>query len=120
MAWLEPVSLKGPYARLEPLSQDQCEGLDRGGEGWRTVEALVTPPFRASEDMRKGDRPPAWVAGGGPMMPWTVFDADGTISGMTTYIMSTRRTGGSENRLGPGMPRRAAQRGSIPSANCCC
>ncbi len=38
MAFLEPVTLQGAHARLEPLSQDQCDGLVeavRDGELWK-------------------------------------------------------------------------------------
>jgi len=27
MAWLEPTTLEGPHARLEPLSRDHTDGL---------------------------------------------------------------------------------------------
>jgi N-acetyltransferase len=85
MAWLEPVSLSGPYARLEPLSQDHCDGLTeavKDGELWKLWYTFIPYP----KDMRKEiDRRLALQASG-TMMPWTVFDADGSISGMTTYM----------------------------------
>src|ERR1044072_9142940 len=43
MAFLEPVTLKGAHARLEPLSQDQCDGLGeavRDGELWKLWHTL--------------------------------------------------------------------------------
>ena len=64
MPWLEPVSLKGPYARLEPLSQDQCEGLTeavKDGELWKLWYTCDSARRRHAQ----GDRPPAWVAGVG-------------------------------------------------------
>src|ERR1700730_7116842 len=85
MSWLEPVSLKGPYARLEPLSQDQCEGLTeavKDGELWKLWYTSVP----RAEDMRKEIDRRLGLQASVAMMPWTVYDADGTISGMTTYM----------------------------------
>jgi RimJ/RimL family protein N-acetyltransferase len=85
MAWLGPVSLRGAHARLEPLSQDHCEGLSeavKDGELWKLWYTFVPRP----EDMGKEiDRRLALQAAGS-MLPWTVFDADGKIAGMTTYM----------------------------------
>src|SRR3979490_797193 len=85
MPWLEPVALSGRYAQLKPLSQDHCAGLSeagRDGELWRLWYTSVPGP----EDMRKEiDRRLALQAAGS-MLPWTVFDADGQIAGMTTYM----------------------------------
>jgi RimJ/RimL family protein N-acetyltransferase len=85
MPWLEPVSLSGRHAQLKPLSQDHCAGLTeavRDGELWKLWYTSVPRP----EDMRKEiDRRLALQAAGS-MLPWTVFDADGRIAGMTTYM----------------------------------
>jgi N-acetyltransferase len=85
MPWLEPVSLRGAHARLEPLSQDHCDGLTeavKDGELWKLWYTSVPKP----EDMRKEiDRRLALQAAGA-MLPFTVFDADGKIAGMTTYM----------------------------------
>jgi RimJ/RimL family protein N-acetyltransferase len=85
MPWLEPVSLSGPHAQLKPLSQDHCAGLTeavRDGDLWKLWYTSVPRP----EDMRKEiDRRLALQAAGS-MLPWTVFDADGKIAGMTTYM----------------------------------
>ena len=85
MPWLEPVPLSGPHAQLKPLSQDHCAGLSeavRDGELWTLWYTSVPRP----EDMRKEiDRRLALQAAGS-MLPWTVFDADGRIAGMTTYM----------------------------------
>jgi RimJ/RimL family protein N-acetyltransferase len=85
MAWLEPVSLKGPHARLEPLSQDQCDGLTEAvmdGELWKLWYTFVPRP----EGMRKEIDRRLGLQASGAMLPWTVFDADGKIAGMTTYM----------------------------------
>jgi RimJ/RimL family protein N-acetyltransferase len=85
MPWLEPLALGGPHAQLKPLSQDHCAGLSeavRDGELWKLWYTSVPRP----EDMRKEiDRRLALQAAGS-MLPWTVFDADGKIAGMTTYM----------------------------------
>ena len=52
MTWLEPVTLQGPHARLEPLSQDHHDGLVeavRDGELWKLWYTFVPKP----EDMHK-------------------------------------------------------------------
>jgi N-acetyltransferase len=85
MAWLEPVSLRGAHARLEPLSQEHCEGLIeavKDGELWKLWYTFVP----RAEDMRKEIDRRLGLQAAGSMLPWTVFDADGTIAGMTTYM----------------------------------
>ncbi len=85
MAWLEPITLQGPHARLEPLSQDHCDGLVeavKDGELWKLWYTFVPKP----EDMRKEIDRRLGLQTAGSMLPWTVFDADGRIAGMTTYM----------------------------------
>ncbi|WP_029587318.1 GNAT family N-acetyltransferase [Bradyrhizobium sp. URHD0069] len=85
MAWLEPVSLRGAHARLEPLSQEHCEGLIeavKDGELWKLWYTFIP----RAEDMRKEIDRRLGLQAAGSMLPWTVFDADGTIAGMTTYM----------------------------------
>jgi RimJ/RimL family protein N-acetyltransferase len=85
MAWLEPVTLQGPHARLEPLSSHHCDGLTeavRDGELWKLWYTFVPKP----EDMRKEIDRRLCLQASGSMLPWTVFDADGKIAGMTTYM----------------------------------
>ena len=85
MAWLAPVTLQGPHARLEPLSHEHAEGLreaTRDGELWRLWYTAVPSPegMTAEIDRRLG------LQRAGSMLPWTVFDAAGRIVGMTTYM----------------------------------
>jgi len=85
MPWLEPVTLSGPYAQLKPLSRDHVDGLTeavRDGELWKLwYTAIPTPDGMGKEiDRRLG------LQKAGAMVPWTVFDADGRIAGMTTYM----------------------------------
>ncbi len=85
MTWLDPVALAGPHARLEPLSHAHRDGLAeavRDGELWRLWYTSIPAPDRmaAEIDRRLG------LQEAGTMLPFTVFDADGRIAGMTTYM----------------------------------
>src|SRR5438876_10563673 len=85
MPWLEPVSLSGPHAQLKPLSQDHCEGLTeavKDGELWKLWYTFIPK----AEDMRKEVDRRLVLQAAGSMLPFTVFDADGNIAGMTTYM----------------------------------
>lgn len=80
-----PVTLTGPHARLEPLSQDHREALVDAvadGELWKLWYTTVPAPDRMGVeiDRRLGLRE------AGSMNPFTVFDADGRVAGMTTYM----------------------------------
>ncbi|WP_431265483.1 GNAT family N-acetyltransferase [Roseateles chitinivorans] len=80
-----PVSLTGPHARLEPLSPDHREALVDAvadGELWKLWYTSVPTPERmgAEIDRRLGLRD------AGSMNPFVVFDADGRVAGMTTYM----------------------------------
>jgi RimJ/RimL family protein N-acetyltransferase len=85
MTWLKPVSLGGPHARLEPLSQDHCDGLTeavRDGALWNLWYTSVPRP----EDMTKEIDRRLGLQTAGTMLPFTAFDGDGKIAGMTTYM----------------------------------
>jgi RimJ/RimL family protein N-acetyltransferase len=85
MTGLEPVSLQGPHARLEPLSQDHCDRLTEAvtdGELWKLWYTSIPRP----EDMAKEIERRLALQAGGAMLPFTVFDADGQIAGMSTYM----------------------------------
>jgi N-acetyltransferase len=85
MAWLEPITLQGPHARLEPLSRDHCGGLIeavKDGELWKLWYTFVPKP----EDMDKEIGRRLGLQAAGSMLPWTVFDAGEKIAGMTTYM----------------------------------
>ena len=85
MPWLEPVTLRGAHARLEPLSQEHCGGLTeavRDGALWKLWYTFIPKP----EDMRKEIDRRLVLQSSGSMLPFTVFDADGKIAGMTTYM----------------------------------
>src|SRR6266850_5451178 len=85
MPWLEPVSLSGPHAQLKPLSQDHCDGLTeavKDGELWKLWYTFIPKPA----DMRKEIDRRLGLQASGSMLPFTAFDADGKIAGMTTYM----------------------------------
>lgn len=85
MAFLQPITLKGQHATLAPLSPDHLVGLQdatRDGELsslWYT--AVPSPEGMAAEiDRRLG------LQAAGSMLPFTVFDGEGRVAGMTTYM----------------------------------
>jgi RimJ/RimL family protein N-acetyltransferase len=85
MPWPEPVSLSGPHAQLKPLSHEHCGGLTEAvtdGGLWKLWYTSVPRP----EDMAKEIDRRLKLQASGAMLPWTVFDADGKIAGMTTYM----------------------------------
>lgn len=85
MPWLELVSLRGPHARLEPLSHDHVDGLTeavKDGDLWKLWYTFVPKP----EGMGKEIDRRLGLQATGSMLPFTVFDAEGGIAGMTTYM----------------------------------
>jgi RimJ/RimL family protein N-acetyltransferase len=85
MPWLEPVTLSGPHARLEPLSHTHLAGLTeavKDGELWKLWYTAIPNP----EDMTKEIDRRLGLQATGAMLPFTVFDAGGQIAGMSTYM----------------------------------
>jgi RimJ/RimL family protein N-acetyltransferase len=85
MPWPEPVTLSGLHAQLKPLSHDHVDGLTeavKDGELWKLWYTFIPKPEAMGKeiDRRLGSQ------ASGAMLPWTVFDADGKIAGMTTYM----------------------------------
>lgn len=107
MSWPTPVELAGPHARLLPLSHAHADGLceaARDGELWKLWYTAVPAPegMAAEIDRRLG------LQARGSMLPFTVFDAQGRIVGMTTYMnidAANRRV-----EIGSTWTARAAQR----------
>ena len=67
------------------MSQDHCEGLTeavKDGELWKLWYTFIP----RAEDMGKEIDRRLGLQAAGSMLPWTVFDADGRIAGMTTYM----------------------------------
>ena len=85
MPWLEPVTLRGTHARLEPLSHEHQDGLldaVKDGELWKLWYTFIP----TAENMRKEIDRRLGLQTAGAMLPFTVFDADGKIAGMSTYM----------------------------------
>jgi RimJ/RimL family protein N-acetyltransferase len=85
MPWLEPTILRGAHARLEPLSQDHRDGLIeavKDGELWKLWYTSVP----SADGMEKEIDRRLGLQKAGSMLPFTVFDADGKIAGMSTYM----------------------------------
>jgi RimJ/RimL family protein N-acetyltransferase len=85
MAFLQPVTLGGPHATLAPLSAEHLSGLvdaARDGELWKLwYTAIPSPEGMAAEIERR-----LGLLAKDSMLPFTVFDADGRIAGMSTYM----------------------------------
>jgi len=85
MPWLEPVTLRGAHARLEPLSAEHYDGLleaVKDGELWKLWYTFIP----RAEDIQKEIDRRLGLQKAGSMLPFTVFDADGKVAGMTTYM----------------------------------
>jgi RimJ/RimL family protein N-acetyltransferase len=85
MAFLSPVTLRGAHAALAPLSHGHLDGLveaARDGELWRLWYTLVPKP----EGMHAEIERRLALQARDSMLPFTVFDADGKIAGMSTYM----------------------------------
>src|SRR3954463_2340045 len=85
MPFLEPVTLQGAHARLEPLSHDHIDGLVEAvsdGELWKLWYTFIP----TAENMKKEIDRRLGLFAASSMLPFTVFDADGKIAGMSTYM----------------------------------
>ena len=84
-AWLEPVELAGAHCALRPLSPAHHDGLveaTKDGELWRLWYTAVPAP----EGMRAEIERRLALQAAGSMLPFTSFDGDGRVAGMTTYM----------------------------------
>jgi len=85
MAFLVPVTLKGTYATLVPLSLDHHGALSdavRDGELWTLWYTSIPAP----EDMAAEINRRLKLQTEGRMLPFTVLDGEGRVVGMTTYM----------------------------------
>jgi RimJ/RimL family protein N-acetyltransferase len=86
MTWLEPITLTGRHATLEPLAQkhhDDLVAAVKDGELWKLWFTSVPKPegMRAEIDRRLG------LQREGTMLPFAVLHgATGKAVGMTTYM----------------------------------
>jgi RimJ/RimL family protein N-acetyltransferase len=85
MPFLQPIALAGQHARLVPLQHEHLAGLQdaaRDGELWKLwYTAVPSPEGMAAEIERR-----LGLQAKDSMLPFTVLDADGRVTGMTTYM----------------------------------
>ncbi|HEV2042265.1 MAG TPA: GNAT family protein [Casimicrobiaceae bacterium] len=85
MPFIEPVTLTGEHAALEPLARTHEAGLCAAasdGELWKLwYTSIPSPEQMAAEIERRLD-----LCARETMFPFTVRDARGNIVGMTTYM----------------------------------
>jgi len=85
MAFLQPVTLKGRHATLAPLAPQHLAGLQdaaRDGELWQLWYTFIPKPEAMAAEIERR----LSLLARDSMLPFTVFDADGRIAGMTTYM----------------------------------
>ncbi len=85
MQWPEPVTLQGRHATLEPLSLAHHDALceaTQDGELWNLWYTSVPSP----EGMRAEIQRRLELQSLGSMLPFSVFDANGTPVGMTSFM----------------------------------
>lgn len=85
MPWPDPVTLRGQHARLEPLSHQHLAGLTEAVKDGELHKLWYTA-IPTAENMTKEFDRRLGLQASGSMLPFTVFDADGKIVGMTTYM----------------------------------
>jgi len=109
--WCSPVTLRGAYARLEPLSTEHhdalCESV-RDGDLWQLWYTIIPEPAEMEREIQRRldeqDR--------GTMCPFTVIDpATDRAVGMTTYMNIDRPNRRVE--IGSTWYRRSAQRTAL-------
>jgi RimJ/RimL family protein N-acetyltransferase len=85
MPFLEPVTLRGPHVSLAPLSTDHHDALveaAKDGELWNLWYTSVPKPEALATEIERR----LGLQAAGSMVPFTVFDSDGRVAGMTTYM----------------------------------
>ncbi len=110
MGWPAPVELAGPFATLLPLSSEHHDALcqaTRDGELWRLWYTAVPSPEGMAVEIERRLKLQMAAA----MLPFTVFDAQGRVVGMTTYmnIDATHK----RVEIGSTWTARSAQRGPL-------
>lgn len=82
---VEPLTLVGEHARLEPLAAEHEAGLVdavRDGDLWQLWYTAIPAPERMGAEIRRR----LALQAAGSMLPFTVFDAVGRIAGMSSYM----------------------------------
>jgi RimJ/RimL family protein N-acetyltransferase len=83
--WPTPVQLAGRWATLVPLAPEHAAPLAeavREGELWKLWYTSVPSPERMAAEIERR----LGLQRAGSMLPFTVLDAAGAPSGMTTYM----------------------------------
>ena len=81
----EPVTLRGKFARLEPLSVTHAHGLvdaARDGDLWQLWYTFIPAPDRMEAEIQRR----LGLQAAGSMLPFTVFAANDRIVGMSTFM----------------------------------
>jgi RimJ/RimL family protein N-acetyltransferase len=85
MSWLQPVTLRGEHATLEPLAPAHCADLAvavRDGDLWELWYTSVPHADRMQAEIERR----LGLQAVGSMLPFTVRDHGGRIVGMTTFM----------------------------------
>lgn len=85
MPWPEPITLAGAHAKLVPLAPSHRDGLIeavRDGGLWDLWYTFIPAPDKMEAEIARR----LGLQKSCSMLPFTVFDAGGTIAGMTTYM----------------------------------
>jgi RimJ/RimL family protein N-acetyltransferase len=83
--WIDPLTLTGTHATLAPLAAAHAAALGdavRDGELWRLWYTSVPAPEQMDAEIARR----LGLQAAGSMLPFTVLDAAGVASGMTTYM----------------------------------
>jgi RimJ/RimL family protein N-acetyltransferase len=86
MAWPEPITLRGDYGTLEPLSHRHHDGLvaaTEDGELWRLWYTIIPSPQTMTAEIDRRLK----LQEAGSMLPFAIIDnATNSPVGMTTYL----------------------------------
>jgi RimJ/RimL family protein N-acetyltransferase len=110
MTWLQPVTLRGPLATLEPLTLDHHDAMVEAvndGELWNLWYTSVPEPAKMRAEIERR----LSLQAQGLMLPFAVLDPAGRAVGMTTYMnvdAANRRV-----EIGSTWYRKSAQRTGI-------
>ncbi len=110
MKWLQPTTLRGPLATLEPLSASHHGALVeavKDGDLWKLWYTTIPEPSAMQAEIER--RLQLQVQG--LMIPFTVLDSSGRTVGMTTFMnidAANRRV-----EIGSTWYRKSAQRTGI-------
>jgi len=83
--FIQPVTLSGQHATLEPLRAEHAQGLRAAAEDgdlWKLWYTTVPAPERMEAEIARR----LGLQEQGSMQPFAVRDANGELAGMTTYM----------------------------------